>query len=915
MIQDIKFQGLSNSPSDNSVQDGELGSCLNLIPEDGELKPIQQPVMVDGGDFLSEGMTIEYIHKVSYDSEIKSHYICYDDLNDGWYWHLLSEPNNVFHEIPLPAADEFHVNSVTSIGNILCFVGSGETMYAFWDVESNSYNTFDLSSLNYTISIDSEQSYSRFTAEFSDDDFWHIFKWNAIGNTDDGNKKVVGIKATGVDEVLSAIDASMTKSITDLKDKWFKNMVFCVAALRLYDGSYINVSNIFVLPIYKIDNTIWYDADATAAETKAAIKTVRLGSTIHRHNVKVSMDLKNVGALVQGIDIYCTNGEFLFDSSKEYSDRILVGNDENADRRGGFKLDNLNGRELFEKIDGLPFYHSVYISKEEFATGIPMKRPSGAEESMTLADFRRSIYGAGCSFVYNNRLHLANVNETLFQTEFENNPFFELDIEHLGNGYNSNYPYSQIFGKYLDLPIENGNYTTNEQFCEVCCAIKIRSKYIYLHAKAQYPLPPLLTFPNSNIDNVKLFLKYNGYYKKTLSIRQSDTRGCSYYMNTDDDGVFGFMQVNDITGEVSSSGTVLSAKRNSQFEDSSEEEWNSMLALVDNTKIYNSSPSLIKVSEAENPLVFPASNSVQVGSSVIKAMAANTRPITEGQFGDAPLYVFTDEGTWMLMLSTDGVYQARQPVNRDVCSNPDGILQIDDAVLFPTERGIMMQTGSTAKLITDALDGAVFDYMQLYKESYSKKILAVGSIPEAGIKYMPFRQFMKGADMVYDYYDARIIVFNPDCAYAYVYSLKSGLWGAMESNIKKRVNIYPESYAINGDRKIVDFYQSQPVGPTRYFLCTRPMAIGSAEAYKTMFSCITRGYFRNEVGKCGMALYASNDLFKWFPVSTSVNKFLRGMCGSPYKYFRLALIGSLLPEESIGGLSADYQERWQNKLR
>ena len=297
MIQDIKFQGLSNSPSDNSVQDGELGSCLNLIPEDGELKPIQQPVMVDGGDFLSEGMTIEYIHKVSYDSEIKSHYICYDDLNDGWYWHLLSEPNNVFHEIPLPAADDFHVNTVTSIGNILCFVGSGKTMYAFWDVESNSYNTFDLSSLNYTISIDSEQSYSRFTAEFSDDDFWNIFKWNAIGNTDDGNKKVVGIKATGVDEVLSAIDASMTKSITDLKDKWFKNIVFGVAALRLYDGSYINVSNIFVLPIYKIDNTIWYDADATDAETKAAIKTVRLGSTIHRHNIKVSMDLKNVGAL------------------------------------------------------------------------------------------------------------------------------------------------------------------------------------------------------------------------------------------------------------------------------------------------------------------------------------------------------------------------------------------------------------------------------------------------------------------------------------------------------------------------------------------------------------------------------------------------------------------------------------------
>ena len=81
MIQDIKFQGLSNSPSDNSVQDGELGSCLNLIPEDGELKPVSQPVMVDGGDFLSEDVTIEYLHKVSYDDKIISHYIPVGGIN------------------------------------------------------------------------------------------------------------------------------------------------------------------------------------------------------------------------------------------------------------------------------------------------------------------------------------------------------------------------------------------------------------------------------------------------------------------------------------------------------------------------------------------------------------------------------------------------------------------------------------------------------------------------------------------------------------------------------------------------------------------------------------------------------------------------------------------------------------------
>ena len=64
-----------------------------------------------------------------------------------------------------------------------------------------------------------------------------------------------------------------------------------------------------------------------------------------------------------------------------------------------------------------------------------------------------------------------------------------------------------------------------------------------------------------------------------------------------------------------------------------------------------------------------------------------------------------------------------------------------------------------------------------------------------------------------------------------------------------------------------------------------------------------------------MVLYGSNDLFHWYLIKSSVDKYLRGMMGSPYKYFRIALIGSLLPDESISGMSADFTERWQNKLR
>lgn len=170
--------------------------------------------------------------------------------------------------------------------------------------------------------------------------------------------------------------------------------------------------------------------------------------------------------------------------------------------------------------------------------------------------------------------------------------------------------------------------------------------------------------------------------------------------------------------------------------------------------------------------------------------------------------------------------------------------------------------------------------------------------------------------MIYDYYDNRIILFNPSIAYAYVYSLKSKMWGTMLNVFNKRVNIYPESYATSKDGKILNVYIESPTDDVSYFLCSRPLALSNNEVHKTMFTCIARGYFRNVAsGKCGLVLYGSNDLFHWFPIKTSVHKYLRGMAGSPYKYFRIALIGSLSVDETISGLSTEFQERWQNKLR
>ena len=637
-----------------------------------------------------------------------------------------------------------------------------------------------------------------------------------------------------------------------------------------------------------------------------------------------------------------------------------------------FAMDFMPQKKVYNTIDNMSFFLSVSIDSEDFGKPVQLKRVMETNQSLPLADFKKQAFGGKIAYTYNNRLHIGDVKATTqnaFSTFVEEN--FSIKTK-LQEGVSD--MYEMYLNNRLDLDGSNG------MICDAVIAVTISvngtDRVIYEKTKLQYPLSPIIAYPDSNATKMTLFIHNtfdNTYLKKTMTLHQSDTMGMSYYVNLGDnrrtepvpgngsawDDGFGDRQdetnssktepadktfilpddknlpifmsryyyklqdyvhtVGSVTTTIKKWSNVRNTKTN-VFEDSSQSEFTNSYNKVGKDYTTYISHSLIKVSEAENPLIFPAKNSVQVGSSAIFALAANTRPISEGQFGEAPLYAFTDEGVWVLMLGEEGTYVTRQPANREICSNPKGILQIDDAVLYPTERGIMMQQGRESVCITDALDDHPFDFLSIYSHStkdktYPNKLLATGKIPESDVKYVRFRKYLEKADMVYDYYDSRIIVFNPYYTYAYVYSLKSKMWGTMHNVFNKRVNIYPEAYATDKAGKILDVYVKEPTESVPFFLCSRPLTLGQ-DVYKTMFDCITRGYFSSiQAGKCGMVLFGSNDLVNWYYISSSVDIFLRNLVGSPYKYFRIALIGKLAPNESISGLSTAFQERLQNKLR
>ena len=910
--QEVIFKGLTNSPSDYDCQDGELATCLNLINEDGALHPIHQPVVAEPNITLpNNSCSIRYVHNVTHANRNHSHYIvnCTNSSPYSWYW-TEKGGDGTPHELNL---GNFKVNSVTAIGNIICFVGDKNILYAFWN--KDSYNIFNKNAFNYTFSVTNTSGVEVDAIAQLGDDFQGCFWTPSFGSQDYDNLIFEGTKPNGTKTIWNAIDSMINKAMSENGNTYFKYLVFGVVALRLYDGTYSNISNLFVLcPKDNINNIFYYNADKETIKNTEYYKFVRASGYIHRHQINVQLDLTGIEDFVQGVDVFLTKGTdfLLLDKGYDTASTETVNNLKK--RKGTITFERLKKSALYREFDNLTFYHSIYITKEDLGKNIDLLNVQGTEESLSLADMGRTSIGSSCAIAYNNRLHLANI-QNYINDIFSPNPIYKFELNSSGTSFPVE-KINTILGNYMDVPLtDEGWYDLGKQSSDTAEVIAIIDNKYYYKATVQYPLNPIFVVPFQDAKSVKLYIKHKGKLMdeigfRNINLHQSETFGMSYYIFNAENGIFSFMQ----KYELSNNGGVLTRRQGDTFTSTSSEFYDeaSQKCDSDGAKIEQLA-SLIKVSEAENPLVFPAKNSVQVGSSVISALAANTRPISEGQFGEAPLYAFTDEGVWVLMLGEEGTYVARQPANREICSNPNGILQIDDAVLYPTNRGIMMQQGRNSICITDQLDGCPFNFMEM---KYAKQIIATNETESGEISYIRFKDYLKSADMIYDYYDNRIIVFNPNQAYAYVYSLKSKMWGTMKNVFNKRVNIYPESYATNKEGKILNVYVEEPYSNTPYFLCSRPLTISDKEVYKTIFTCIARGYFRKGTnGKSAIILYGSNNLFDWYLIKTSINEYLRGIAGSPYKYFRVALIGNLATNESISGLSAEFQERLQNKLR
>ncbi len=195
---------------------------------------------------------------------------------------------------------------------------------------------------------------------------------------------------------------------------------------------------------------------------------------------------------------------------------------------------------------------------------------------------------------------------------------------------------------------------------------------------------------------------------------------------------------------------------------------------------YYQQPNTIAMSSVANPFHFPASNFKDIGRTKVVGIAANTLDVSSGQWGQYPLYVFCSDGIIAIIIDGDGKFGGIQAVSADVLREPRGLsqptlVQTGQALMFLTQRGVMAIGGTQIKCLSEVMNGRHFNPMsELANVDYH--VGAFANLIGRTSDDTDFRDFAASGFLAFDYAHNRVLMLRSDRDYQYVYSLNTGFW-------------------------------------------------------------------------------------------------------------------------------------------
>ena len=313
-------------------------------------------------------------------------------------------------------------------------------------------------------------------------------------------------------------------------------------------------------------------------------------------------------------------------------------------------------------------------------------------------------------------------------------------------------------------------------------------------------------------------------------------------------------------------------------------------------------PSTLVVSKPNNPFVFPAEDMVTFNVGEILNIAVATRALSEGQFGQFPLYVFTDEGVFALSVDTQGRFQTSHPVTRDILLNKDSLAGIEQGVFFAAKRGLLLLQGSDVTKVSAEMEGGPVG------------VKDAGLLPFEVETAVPLSEYLNGCNIAYDYANKRLLIINEAYRTQYVYKFDTQSWHRLDAGFGypvRALNSYPEAllvYRSGGWQSVYDFSvleESDSNETLRGLIYSRDLDLEGMDVYKAVRRMKVRGRFVD--GHVKWQLQGSNNGIHYTTIHS--------LRGPSWKWYRFVIVTNLDAGERVSYVEMDYDAKFTDKIR
>ena len=608
--------------------------------------------------------------------------------------------------------------------------------------------------------------------------------------------------------------------------------------------------------------------------------------------------------LIVSVDVFMTRPVSLFENEMNYTSSY-EGNQRKFKTKDQIKKELNDSLVAFYKILEMPFDKVKALDVDKiYIPYIERGRISQIEQQETLSQGYPHIDYFGVNYTYNNRLHIADLQTKLFDN------------------------YSDLFSPICNR-YETTYLSSQKEIVEVIAEIKIKdidkvntitttiecNNYTNtgLGNKNKVVLPANIIYPDERATEIKI-----------LGVKRNDTQ----YYSFEEQNTFELKKANGFASYVNLTNIEFVYTKNT------------ISTIPTNDSLMKRNGNIFKVSSANNLIDFPLLQTYQVSNGDIVGFASSTKALSQGQFGQFPLYVFTTEGIWAMNTNGQGSYSSAEPLSREVCCNPNGILELDGAVLFTTEKGLMLLSGSEVVPFTPLLIGEVGLTPQTSSTVGAGEAVYYNAINDTrlvtmqnSISMSDFREYVSDIDtrLSYIYDKNKVLVYNKKHNYSYLIDITTRITTKIAESIQFDNGNYPEpEFGIIGNKTMqlkTMAYKLEPNKYTQTMFQTRPIKLGTYDL-KSSFRVVLRGKFDVEKDKfdakndkkAGLYVLGSNDTERWmylggterggsfYDLGTTIH---RVSC----KYFMVIYVGSISGDSKINGIEISSNAKYNNKLK